>query len=95
MQFAIPHAPRRVRFSQVPGAVGRLVRTLALGLLIMAFVGAVAGVVGRFLVKERVFLIRAQEVEGVVAEVQLVSLNTPRLSARVVPNRKASLGSRV
>ncbi|MFL5348216.1 MAG: DUF3592 domain-containing protein [Hyalangium sp.] len=71
MQFAIPHAPRRVRFSQVPGAVGRLLRTLALGLLIMAFVGAVAGVVGRFFVKERVFLIRAQEVDGVVSDLRL------------------------
>ncbi|RKH29004.1 DUF3592 domain-containing protein, partial [Corallococcus sp. CA031C] len=26
MQFAIPHAPRRVRLAQVPGAVARLVR---------------------------------------------------------------------
>ncbi|MBN1204561.1 MAG: DUF3592 domain-containing protein [Myxococcaceae bacterium] len=67
MQFAIPHAPRRVRFTQVPGAVGRLLRTIAVGLLLMAVVGAGAGVVGRFFIEERAFLARAQEVEGWVA----------------------------
>ena len=67
MQFAIPHAPRRVRFTQVPGAVARLVRTLLLGLLFMAGVGAGATVAGRFFVKERAFLARAQEVEGLVS----------------------------
>jgi hypothetical protein len=74
VQFAIPHAPRRVRFSQVPGAVGRLLRTFGLGLLLMAFLGAGATVVGRFFVKERVFLIRAQEVEGVVSDLKLPPL---------------------
>jgi hypothetical protein len=67
VQFAIPHAPRRVRFTQVPGAVGRLLRTLALGLLFMAVVGAGAAVAGRFFVKEHGFLTNAQEVQGRVA----------------------------
>jgi hypothetical protein len=67
VQFAIPHAPRRVRFSQVPGAVGRLARTLAVGLLLMAVVGAGAALAGRFFIEERAFLARAQEVQGLVA----------------------------
>ena len=71
MQFAIPHAPRRVRFSQVPGAVGRLVRTLILGLLIMAVVGTGAAIAGRFFVKERAFFSQALEVPGVVASRKL------------------------
>ncbi|WP_224240771.1 DUF3592 domain-containing protein [Hyalangium gracile] len=71
MQFAIPHAPRRVRFTQVPGAVGRLVRTFALGLLFMAGLGAGAALAGRFFVKERSFFIRAQEVVGLVADRKL------------------------
>jgi len=78
VQFAIPHAPRRVRFSQVPGAVGRLARTLVLGLLFMGIVAAVAGVAGRFFVKERAFLDRAREVEGFVS-----GLTLPPLEKRV------------
>jgi len=67
VQFAIPHVPRRVRLAQVPGAVGRLVRTSMLGLLFMAVVGAGAAVAGRFFLKERTFLARALEVEGLVS----------------------------
>jgi hypothetical protein len=78
VQFAIPHAPRRVRFTQVPGAVGRLLRTIALGLLLMAGFGAGAALVGRFFIEERAFIARAQEVEGVVA-----SRSLPPLEQRV------------
>jgi hypothetical protein len=67
VQFAIPHAPRRVRFSQVPGAVGRLVRTLILGLLFMGAVGTGAAFAGRFFIKERSFFAKAMEVEGLVS----------------------------
>ncbi|MDY7231066.1 DUF3592 domain-containing protein [Hyalangium rubrum] len=74
MQFAIPHAPRRVRFTQVPGAVGRLLRTLALGLLFMGVLGAGASFVGRFFLKESAFLARAREVEGLVSHVTLPPL---------------------
>ncbi len=74
MQFAIPHAPRRVRFTQVPGAVGRLLRTLLLGLVFMAVLGTGAAFAGRFFVKERGFLDRAREVEGLVAYVTLPPL---------------------
>lgn len=71
MQFAIPHAPRRVRFNQVPGAVGRLVRTLLLGLGFMAVLGVGASFAGRFFIKERGFHARALEVDGLVARVSL------------------------
>ncbi len=74
MQFAIPHAPRRVRFTQVPGAVGRLVRTIVLGLLFMGALGAGASVAGRFFMKERDFFSRALEVKGLVAGVTLPPL---------------------
>ncbi|RKG74477.1 DUF3592 domain-containing protein, partial [Corallococcus terminator] len=39
MQFAIPHAPRRVRLAQVPGAVTRLVRGVLVALGVMALLG--------------------------------------------------------
>lgn len=71
MRFAIPHAPRRVRFTQVPGAVGRLARTLLLGLLLMAAAGAGGSAVGHFLMKERAFFAQAREVEGRVAGLRL------------------------
>lgn len=67
MQFAIPHAPRRVRFTQVPGAVGRLARTVLLGLVLMAAAGAAAAAAGHFFMKERAFFARALEVEGRLA----------------------------
>lgn len=71
MQFAIPHAPRPVRFSQVPGALGRLLRTVALGLGLMAVLGVGASLVGRFFLQERAFLGRAQTVRGLIAGVRL------------------------
>jgi hypothetical protein len=71
VQFAIPHAPRRVRFTQVPGSVGRLLRTVALGLLFMAVLGAGASFAGRFFIKERGFFGRARQVEGLVSHVTL------------------------
>jgi hypothetical protein len=71
VQFAIPHAPRRVRFTQVPGAVARLVRTLLLGLVFMSAVGAGAAAAGRFFMNERTFFARAEEVEGLVASTRL------------------------
>ncbi|ADO72167.1 DUF3592 domain-containing protein [Stigmatella aurantiaca] len=71
MQFVIPHAPRPVRFTQVPGAIGRLLRTLALGLGFMAVLGAAASGVGRFFLRESAFLSQAQEVRGLIAGVRL------------------------
>jgi len=74
VQFAIPHAPRRVRFTQVPGAVGRLIRTVLLGLVFMAVLGAGASFAGRFFIKERGFHARALTVDGLVAGVTLPPL---------------------
>jgi hypothetical protein len=74
VQFAIPHAPRRVRFTQVPGSVGRLLRTVLLGLVFMAVLGTGASFAGRFFVKERGFLDRAREVDGLVSHVTLPPL---------------------
>jgi len=74
VQFAIPHAPRRVRFNQVPGAVGRLIRTVLLGLGFMAVLSFGASFAGRFFIKERGFHARALEVDGLVAHVTLPPL---------------------
>lgn len=71
MQLAIPRAPRPVRFTQVPGTVGRLLLVLLAGLALMALLGAGALAAGRLFVEERDFLTRAQEVEGLVASVSL------------------------
>lgn len=71
MQLAIPRAPRPVRFTQVPGTVGRLVGVLVAGLALMGLLGAGGWVAGRLFVEERDFLARAQEVEGLVATVSL------------------------
>ncbi len=71
MQLAIPRAPRPVRFTQVPGTVGRLLGVLLGGLALMALLGVGARAAGRLFVEERDFLARAQEVEGLVAAVSL------------------------
>ncbi|RKH12911.1 DUF3592 domain-containing protein [Corallococcus sp. CA047B] len=67
MQFAIPHAPRRVRLAQVPGAVARLVRGVLVALGVMAVLGLGIGWVGRFFVEEQRFAARAEEVAALVA----------------------------
>ncbi|WP_342373732.1 DUF3592 domain-containing protein [Myxococcus stipitatus] len=71
MQLAIPHAPRKVRLTQVPGAMGRLARDAMLGLLFMALLGAAAMWAGRFFVEEHGFAARAEEVDGVVVATRL------------------------
>ncbi|WP_164013695.1 DUF3592 domain-containing protein [Pyxidicoccus trucidator] len=77
MQLAIPHAPRKVLLTQVPGAVGRLVRGVVLGLAAIALVGAGAAWAGRFFVEEQGFAVRAEEVEGL-----LMATRLPPLDAR-------------
>ncbi|GHG77396.1 DUF3592 domain-containing protein [Comamonas sp. JC664] len=71
MQLAIPHAPRKVKLRQVPGAVGRLIRGALLGLLAVAVLGAGAGWAGRYFVEEQGFASRAEEVEGIVVASRL------------------------
>ena len=71
MQLAIPQAHRRVPLSKVPGAIARLVRVAAVGLGLMAMLGAGAGALGRFVVEEQDFLSRAQELEGQLAALTL------------------------
>ena len=71
MQLAIPHAPRKVRLSQVPGAVGRLVRGGVLGMAAIALFGAGAAWAGRFFVEEQGFAVRAEEIEGLLVATRL------------------------
>ena len=71
MQFAIPHAPRPVKLSQVPGAIRRLLLVFVLGLAGCAGLGVLASFAGRWFSSERAFLSRATEVEGTVLRVSL------------------------
>jgi hypothetical protein len=77
MQLAIPHAPRKVRLTQVPGAVRRLARGVVLGLAAFTLLGLGASQAGRFFVEEQDFAARAEEVEGLV-----VASRLPPLDAR-------------
>lgn len=71
MQLAIPHAPRKVRFRQVPGAVGRLVRSALIGLGLCALLVFSASFAARWFSKERAFLASAEEIVGTLADVKV------------------------
>ena len=70
MQLQIPHAPRKVRLSQVPGAVGRLLRALGLGLLGLAVCVAAGAWAGQRFWAERQFVASAVEISGRVSAVK-------------------------
>lgn len=71
MQLAIPHAPRPVRLSQVPGALLRLATAAALGLLLCGLAVAFALRGAGYFSAERAFLDRAKEVTATVTRVSL------------------------
>lgn len=71
MQVAIPHAPRAVKLSQVPGALGRLGLFAALSLLIIGALAFGALLLTRSLSEEAATLARAQKVEGQFVEAKL------------------------
>lgn len=71
MQLAIPKAPRKVRFVQVPGAVGRLGLAVVLGALGVLALAAGARWVSNQVSAERSFLGRAAEISGTVYEVRM------------------------
>jgi hypothetical protein len=71
VKLAIPHAPRKVKWRQVPGAIRRLAVVAALGLLCAAVAGLGARAAAGKLSAERGFLARAEEVAGVVTVVKL------------------------
>ncbi len=71
MQLQIPSAPRRVRLSQVPGALQRLGLTALAGVALVAALSWVAAQAGGWLSSERDFFSRAQEVEGTLQSLQL------------------------
>jgi hypothetical protein len=75
MRLAIPHAPRKVRWRQVPGALRRLVTVAMLGLVCAAAAGAGARFGSRRFMAERAFFQRAREVPGLITTVKLPPLN--------------------
>jgi hypothetical protein len=75
MRMAIPHAPRKVRWRQVPGAIRRLVTVALLGLVCAAAAGAGARFASRRFLAERAFFARAEEVRGQITTVKLPPLN--------------------
>ncbi|MBX5482379.1 MAG: DUF3592 domain-containing protein [Myxococcaceae bacterium] len=74
MQLAIPHAPRPVRLTQVPGAVMRLSLAAAVGVGLCILAGGIALRATGYFSAERAFLGRAQRVEGTVIRVELPPL---------------------
>lgn len=76
MQLRIPHAPRPVTLSQIPGARRRLLVVGALGFVGIVALGFVGQVVGAHVIAEQRFLARAVSVEGTVVAVALPPLET-------------------
>ncbi len=74
MQLAIPSAPRKVRLTQVPGALGRLSVAFAVGLVLAAGLWWVALKAGGWLSSEREFLARAEEIDGTLQSAQLPAM---------------------
>lgn len=71
MRLLIPHAPRPVRLTQIPGALRRLLLTAATALGVLAVLTAGARVAADRYVQERRFLREAALITGTVAEVRL------------------------
>lgn len=71
MRFRIPHAPRKVRVTQIPGAVLRLVTTAGVACAVLAVLTLGARMAADRYVEERRFLREAHTVTGTVAEVRL------------------------
>jgi len=84
VQFRIPTAPRKVRLTQIPGALRRLALVFGLCLLgagLLALAGRVAA--DRW-VRERQFLLRAEEVPGVVSQLRLAAIDEALASIDVL-----------
>ena len=71
MQLAIPSVPRKVKLSQIPGALRRVAWVALAAVVVTAVVWFVAARAQSSLSAERAFLSRAHEVQGRVTEVQL------------------------
>lgn len=77
MHLRIPHAPRPVRLTQIPGALRRLLMTAAVALTLLAVLTLGARLAADRYVQERRFLREAAWVTGTVAAVTLPSGEEP------------------
>jgi hypothetical protein len=71
LRLAIPHAPRVVPLTRVPGALRRLFTAAAAGLVVAGGLGLGARALSSRGVREHAFLSRAQVVPGQINEVRL------------------------
>ncbi|MFL5321106.1 MAG: DUF3592 domain-containing protein [Myxococcaceae bacterium] len=71
MQFAIPHAPRKVLFRQVPGAVGRLLGFLLLALVLAGGCVALARRLSLSVSADAARLARSEKIIGTFVEAKL------------------------
>ena len=75
MQLAIPSAPRKVKLSQIPGALRRVALVGLVAFVLTGLVWFIAARAQSSLSAERDFLERADEVKGQVTEVVLPDLD--------------------
>ncbi len=84
MQFRIPHPPRQVRLTQIPGAVSRLARVAGVGLLLVGLLASAGRLAADLWVRERRFLSRAEAVPGVVSQLRYAAAEGERASIDVL-----------
>ncbi|MDQ3263969.1 MAG: DUF3592 domain-containing protein [Myxococcota bacterium] len=84
MQFRIPHPPRQVRLTQIPGALSRLARAAAVGLLLVGLLASAGRAAADLWVRERRFLARAEAVPGVVSQLRYAAAEGERASIDVL-----------
>src|SRR5690349_10181556 len=71
LRLAIPKTPRAVTYTQIPGAVRRLVIIVAVAVVACVALGFLSLRAGRWFSTEKEFFAAAQEVEARVSEVRL------------------------
>jgi Protein of unknown function (DUF3592) len=71
LRLAIPKAPRAVTYTQIPGAVRRLVISMVVALVACAGLGVLSLRAGRWFSTEREFFSSAEEVQARISEIKL------------------------
>jgi hypothetical protein len=83
LRLAIPKTPRAVTYSQIPGAVRRLVIIVIVAVLACLGLGLLSLRAGRWFSKERDFFAAAEEVEARVSDVRLPKTDSTTTPAKL------------